>query len=58
MLPHTTKRKITTNLRTINKCQKIKLYGTPTTKELKTGRRGEDEQQSGEDAQQGNELLG
>ena len=36
MLPHTTKRKITTNLKTINilKCQKIKLHGTPTTKEL------------------------
>ena len=35
MLPHTTKRKIT-NLKSINqKCQKIKLHGTPTTKELK-----------------------
>ena len=36
-LPHTTKRKITTNLKTINnhKCQKIKLHGTLTTKELK-----------------------
>ena len=37
MLPHTTKRKITTNLKTINNqnCQKIKMDGTPTTKELK-----------------------
>ena len=36
-LPHTTKRRITTNLKSINnqKCQKIKLHGTPTTKELK-----------------------
>ena len=36
-LPHTTKRRITTNLKTINNqnCQKIKLHGTPTTKELK-----------------------
>ena len=31
------KRRITTNLKTINnqKCQKIKLHGTPTTKGLK-----------------------
>ena len=37
MLPHTTKRRITTNLKSINnqKCQKIKLHGTPTAKELK-----------------------
>ena len=37
MLPCITKRRITTNLKTINnqKCQKIKLHGTPTTKELK-----------------------
>ena len=37
LLPHTTKRRITTNLKTINsqKCQKIKLNGTLTTKELK-----------------------
>ena len=49
LLPHTTKRRITTNLKTINsqKCQKIKLNGTLTTKELKktftqTGRRGRD----------------
>ena len=36
-LPRTTKRRMTTNLKTINKkkCQKIKLHGTPTTKELK-----------------------
>ena len=37
LLPHTTKRRIQTNLNTINnqKCQKIKLHGTATTKELK-----------------------
>ena len=37
LLPCTTKRRITTNLKSINnqKCHKIKLYGTPTTKELK-----------------------
>ena len=36
-LPRTTKRRITTNLKSINnqKCQKIKLHGTPTTKEWK-----------------------
>ena len=36
MPPHTTKRR-TTNLKTKNNqnCQKIKLYGSPTTKELK-----------------------
>ena len=36
MLPHTTKRRIT-NLKTKNNqnCQKIKLYGNPTAKELK-----------------------
>ena len=36
-LPHAIKRRITTNLKSINnqKCQKIKLRGTPTTKELK-----------------------
>ena len=35
--PRTTKRRITTNLNTNNNqnCQKIKLYGSPTTKELK-----------------------
>ena len=33
----TTKRRTTTNLKTKNNknCQKIKLYGSPTTKELK-----------------------
>ena len=37
LLPHTTKRRITTNLKSINnqKCQKIKLHRTPITKELK-----------------------
>ena len=37
MLLCTTKRRITTNLKTKNNhnCQKIKLYGSPTTKELK-----------------------
>ena len=36
LLPCTTKRRITTNLKSINnqKRQKIKLHGTPTTKEL------------------------
>ena len=36
-LPYTTRRRITTNLKTINhqKFQKIKLQGTLTTKELK-----------------------
>ena len=36
MPPHTTKR-TTTNLKTKNNqnCQKIKLYGSPTTKKLK-----------------------
>ena len=36
-LPCTTKRRITTNLKSINNqnCQKIKLHGTPTNKELK-----------------------
>ena len=35
--PHTTKRGATTNLKTKynQKCQKIELYGSPTTKELK-----------------------
>ena len=35
--PYTTKRRITTNLKSINnqKCEKIKLHGTPTTKKLK-----------------------
>ena len=36
-LPHTTKRRTTTNQKSIEnqKCQKIKLHGTPTTRELK-----------------------
>ena len=35
--PHTTKRRTPTNLKTNNNqnCQKIELYGSPTTKELK-----------------------
>ena len=35
--PHTTKRRTTTNLKTTNNqnLQKIELYGSPTTKELK-----------------------
>ena len=35
--PHTTKRRITTNLKSINnqKCKKIKLHGTLTTTKLK-----------------------
>ena len=35
--PRTTKRRTTTNLKTRNNqnCQKVKLYGSPTTKELK-----------------------
>ena len=37
MLPCTTKRRVTTNLKTISKqkCHKIKCHGTLTTKELK-----------------------
>ena len=37
LLPCTTKRRITSNLKSINnqKCQKIKLHGTAPTKELK-----------------------
>ena len=37
MPPHMTRRKTTPNLNTKNNqnCQKIKLYGSPTTKELK-----------------------
>ena len=36
-VPHTTKRRIKTNLKTTNnqQCQKIKLPGTPTTRESK-----------------------
>ena len=35
--PYTTKRKTTTNIKTKHNqsCQKIELYGSPTTKELK-----------------------
>ena len=47
--PHTTKRRITTNLKTKNhqNCQKIKLHVSPTAKKLKktfiqSGRRGRD----------------
>ena len=37
MLPCTTKRRTTTNLKTKNNqnCHKMELYGSPTTKELK-----------------------
>ena len=37
MLHHSTKRRITTSSKTKNNknCQKIELYGSPTTKELK-----------------------
>ena len=37
MPPHTTKRRTTTNLKTKNNqnYQKVELYGSPTTKELK-----------------------
>ena len=37
MTPHTTKIRTTTNLKTKGNqnCQKIELYGSPTTKELK-----------------------
>ena len=62
LLPRTSKRRITTNLKTINdqNCQKIKLHGTPTTKELKKhssrpvgGVETGDRQLSGEDTWQG-----
>ena len=61
MLPHTTQRR-TTNLKTKNNqnCQKIKLYGSPTTKELKKKHSsrlvGGEEMgiQVGEDTRQGN----
>ena len=52
-LPCTTKRRITTNLKTIKNqnCQKIKLHGTLTTKKLKetliqTSRRSGDRQRT------------
>ena len=61
MHPRTTKRRKTTNLKTKNNqnCQKIELYGSPTTKELKKkhssrlvggaeiGSRGEEASQQG-----------
>ena len=42
MLPCTTKRRKTTNLKSINnqKCQKIKLHGTTTTTDLKKQSKG------------------
>ena len=60
LLPHTTERRTTTNLKTKNNpnCQISKLHGNLTTKELKkhlsrlTGG-AETESQSGEDAWQG-----
>ena len=61
MPPHITKRKITTNLKTKNNqnSQKMELYGSPTTKELKkkhSSRLVEGAEMGslgGEDAQQG-----
>ena len=52
--PHTNKRRTTTNLKTKNtqNRQKIKLYGSPTTKELKK-KQGGDRQLGGEDLWQG-----
>ena len=66
LIPCTTKRRIKNNLKTINnqKCQRIKLYGTPTTKELKKhssrpvgGADTGHGQPRGEDTQQGGRLL-
>ena len=59
--PYPTKRRTTTNLKTKNhqNCQKIELYGSPTTKELKKKHSSrlvggaEIGSQGGEDAQQG-----
>ena len=58
--PHTTKRRTTTNLKTKNNqnWQKIELYGSLTTKELKkkliqTSKRGRDGQPDGKDSRQG-----
>ena len=61
LLLHTTKRKITANLKMIKNqnCQKIKLHGTLTTKELKkhsSGRRGGNRQLGREDPRQGGRL--
>ena len=56
VLPHTTKRRTITDLKTKNNqnSQKIELYGSPTTKELKkTCRRGGDGQLGREDLWQG-----
>ena len=67
LLPRTAKRRITINLKTINnqKCQKIKLHGTPTTKELKKhsprpvgGSETGDRQLSGEGSWQGSGQWG
>ena len=60
-LPHTTKRSLTTNLKTKynQNCQKIKLHGSPTTKELnkkhssRLVRWAEIGSQGGENVQQG-----
>ena len=61
LLPYTTKRRITTNFKTIKnrKCQKIKVHGTLTTKELKKhsprlvgGAEMGDRQLNGEDTRQ------
>ena len=62
MPPRTTKRRTTTNLKTKNNQnrQKIELYGSLTTKEIKkktfiqTSRRGGDGQPDGEDSLKGN----
>ena len=61
MPPYTTKRRTTTNLKTKNNqnCQKIKLYGSMTTKELKKKHssrlvgEGDMVRQDREDSQQG-----
>ena len=61
---HTSKRRTTTNSKTKNNqnCQKIKLYGSPTTKELnkkpssKSVGGVEMDSQGGEDSQKGGNL--
>ena len=66
LLPHTTKGRATANLKTKNNqnCQKIELFRSPTTKELKkkhsSGLVGGAEMGSheGEDVRQGNGLHG
>ena len=63
--PHTTKRRPTTNFNTKNtkKCHKIKLYESPTTKELKKKYSSrlvggeETGSQGGEDVQQGSSPI-